>query len=216
MSTETLMTDQAATTTEGQAASEQVTQQAATGAAAGDQQQQASTEQATESQSAEGGEAKGKEAEGAPEAYEFKAPDGQEFDAGFVGEFSEVAKELNLPQEAAQKMLDRIAPALANKQAAAIERVKNEWAEASKADKDFGGDKLTETLSLAKKALDQFGSPELRTFLNQSGLGNHPEIIRAFYRAGKAISEDRVVTGQGGAAAQNDARKLYAASNMNP
>jgi hypothetical protein len=216
MSTETLMTDQAENTTEGQTASEQVTQQAATGAAADDQQQQASTEQATESQSAEGGEAKGKEAEGAPEAYEFKAPDGQEFSPEVLGAFSEAAKESGLSQEAAQKMLDKLAPAFVERQAHALEAARTQWETDAKADKEFGGDKLSENLSLAKKALDQFGTPELRALLNQSGLGNHPEIIRAFYRAGKAISEDRVITGQGGAAAQNGAREFYAASNMNP
>lgn len=221
MSTETLMTDQAATTTEGQAASEQATQQAATGADGGGQQQQASTEQGTEGQNTEGGGAKGEEGkagekQGAPESYEFKAPEGKEFSPEVLGAFSEAAKELGLTQEAAQAMLDKIAPAFAERQTQAVEAARAQWATDSRSDKEFGGDKLDENLATAKKAFETFGTPELRTLLNESGLGNHPEIIRAFYRAGKAISEDRVVTGQGGGAAQNDARKLYAASNMNP
>jgi hypothetical protein len=72
--------------------------------------------------------------------------------------------------------------------------------EASKQDKEFGGPALAENLSVAKKALDAFGTAELRTLLNESGLGNHPEIVRLFFRAGKAISEDRVVTGSTGQA----------------
>ena len=67
-------------------------------------------------------------------------------------------------------------------------------------DKEFGGPALAENLSVAKKALDAFGTAELRTLLNESGLGNHPEIVRLFFRAGKAISEDRVVTGSTGQA----------------
>ena len=61
-------------------------------------------------------------------------------------------------------------------------------------------------------------SPCLRRVrvLEESGLGNHPEVIRVFYRAGKAISEDRFVAGQAGKTNQGDARRLYAASNMNP
>ena len=70
----------------------------------------------------------------------------------------------------------------------------------SEVDKEFGGEKLSENLSTAKKALDQFGTPELRSLLNESGLGNHPEFIRFMFRAGKSISEDRYVGQANGAA----------------
>lgn len=138
--------------------------------------------------------------QGAPEKYEFKAVEnGRDFDPEVLTAYSAVAKELNLTQEAAQKMLDRIAPVMQERQAQQIEAVKTEWVNNARSDKEFGGDKLPENLAVAKKALDTFGSPELRTLLNESGLGNHPEIIRLMYRAGKAISEDRFVAGsQGG------------------
>jgi len=131
--------------------------------------------------------------EGAPEKYEFKAPEGKQLDAETVEAFSEVAKELNLTQDAAQKMLTAMSDKLGTRQAAQVEAVRSQWAESSKADKEFGGDKITENLSVAKKALDTFGTAELRTLLNDSGLGNHPEVIRFMFRAGKAISEDRYV-----------------------
>jgi hypothetical protein len=63
--------------------------------------------------------------------------------------------------------------------------------------------------------MDAFATPELRTLLNESGLGNHPEIIRAFYRAGKAISEDGFVAGGHKATDKGDAKRLYPNSNMN-
>lgn len=131
----------------------------------------------------------------APEKYEFKAPEGREFDAEVMQTYTEVAKELNLTQEAAQKMLDKLAPVLEGRQTQQVESIRNGWAEASKADKEFGGEKLSENLAFAQKALNQFGSPELRSLLNESGLGNHPELIRLMVRAGKAISEDRYVGG---------------------
>ena len=220
MTTETLMTE-AATTTEGTTASEQATQQPATGAGdGGQQQQQASEGQGTQGQQAEGtkteGEQQEKKPEGAPESYEFKAPEGTQFDDAVIGAFSEVAKELNLPQDQAQKVLDKMAPVIAARQIEQIQAASTEWAEAAKTDKEFGGDKLAENLGTAKKALDALATPELRTLLEESGLGNHPEVIRVFYRAGKAISEDRFVSGQAGKTNQGDARRLYAASNMNP
>lgn len=219
MTTETLMTE-AATTTEGATASEQATQQSATGAGEGGQQQQATEGQGTQGQQAEGtkteGEQEKKKPEGAPESYEFKAPEGTQFDDAVIGAFSEVAKELNLPQDQAQKVLDKMAPVIAARQAEQFQAARTEWAEAAKTDKEFGGEKLTENLGTAKKALDALATPELRTLLEESGLGNHPEVIRVFYRAGKAISEDRFVAGQAGKTNQGDARRLYAASNMNP
>lgn len=132
----------------------------------------------------------------APDRYEFKAPEGIEYDANVLSAYSEVAKELNMTQEAAQKMLDKLAPSLRDSQVSQIEATKTEWANSSKADKEFGGEALPANLAVARKALDTYGSPELLALLNESGLGNHPEIIRAFYRAGKAISEDRFVGGK--------------------
>ena len=207
---ETLMTTEAANTTEGQAASESTEQQAATGAVADGQQQ--GEQAATEGDKAAEAEAK---PEGAPEKYEFKAEEGKEFDPVVIEKFSEVAKELNLSQDNAQKLIDKIAPALAERQIAQLESAKEAWADSARSDKEYGGDKLTENLAVAQKAMNQFGSPELRTLLNESGLGNHPEIIRAFYRAGKAISEDSFVPNGGGNASPADAKSFYPNSNMN-
>lgn len=219
MTTETLMTA-ATTTTEGTTASEPATQQSATGADEGGQQQQ---QQATEGQGAQGQQAEGtktegeqeKKPEGAPESYEFKAPKNVSFDEGVIGAFSEVAKELNLPQDAAQKVLDKMAPVIQARQMEQFEAARNQWAADTKADKEFGGEKLDENLATAKKALDTFGTPEFRALLNESGFGNHPEVIRVFYRAGKAISEDRFVAGAGGNnTPQSVAQRMY--PGMNP
>ena len=217
MTTETLMTE-AATTTEGTTASEQATQQSATGAGEGGQQQQATEGQGTQGQQAEGtkteGEQEKKKPEGAPESYEFKAPEGTQFDDAVIGAFSEVAKELNLPQDQAQKVLDKMAPVIAARQAEQFQAARTEWAEAAKTDKEFGGEKLTENLGTAKKALDALATPELRTLLEESGLGNHPEWIRYCYRVSKAFSPDNFEGGhKEGGAAPNDfnsmASKLY-------
>lgn len=212
MSDETLMTTAAATTTEGGDASNQAYQQSATAADQGGQQQQAS-----EVQQADGTKTDGEQkAEGAPERYEFQAPEGRQYDPTVLEAYSEVARELNLSQDAAQKVLDKVAPVIQSRQHEQVQAAREEWSSTAKADKEFGGDHLDENLATAKKALDTFGTPELRQLLNESGLGNHPEVIRVFYRAGKAISEDTHVSGQGGQSNQGDARRLYAASNMNP
>lgn len=149
-------------------------------------------------------------ASAAPEKYEFKAPEGKTFDSEVIGKYSEVAKELNLSQESAQKLLDKVAPILDQRQAALVEATHRQWIESTKADKEFGGEKLTQNLATAKKALDQFGTPELKSLLNASGMGNHPELIRFFYRAGKSISEDTFVSSSGTAASKGQPRDFNA------
>lgn len=150
--------------------------------------------------------------EGAPEKYEFK--DADKMDPKVLEAFSESAKEVNLTQDAAQKLLDKVAPALQAQRDEQVKAVHQQWIEASTNDKEFGGDKFKENLGTAKRAFDQFTTPEFRTFLDETGLSNHPEIIRAFWKVGKAISEDKLVSGQpGGKATVNPADVLYDKTN---
>lgn len=205
---ETQMTDTAATTNEGAQTSQHSNgSQVTADALYGDQQQasEGQDQQAAESANTDNpeankdGETQAEKPQGAPEKYEFTAPEGKQFDAEIIGKYSEIAKELNLTQDAAQKLVESMGPKIAERQLAQVEAIRNEWAQQSQVDKEFGGDKLNENMAVAKKALDSFGTPELRTLLVQSGLGNNPEVIRFMYRAGKAISEDTFVGSSAGA-----------------
>lgn len=141
----------------------------------------------------------GEKPAGAPEKYEFKPQEGHSFDDSVIAAYSDVAKELNLSQDAAQKVLDKVAPVILARQLERNAEAVQGWKAASSADKEFGGEKLEANIAIAEKALNTFGSPELRSMLKETGLGNHPEIIRAFYKAGKAISEDAFVGSDTGA-----------------
>ena len=113
-------------------------------------------------------------------------------------------------------MLDQVGPVMRARMDERIAATQAEWVSAARADKEFGGDKLQENLATANKALEAFATPELRAWLVETGAGNHPEVIRAFYRIGQAISEDRFVGGRSSGGAQQDARRMYPTSNMNP
>ncbi|THE51710.1 peptidase [Citrobacter freundii] len=138
--------------------------------------------------------------EGAPEKYEFKPAEGQELDAAVLEQFEPIARELNLTNEQAQKMVDlygtKIMPMVQQQQVEAWQKTTEQWAADVKADKEIGGDKLTSNLSAAQRALAQFGTPELKEYLEGTGLGNHPEFVKAFVKVGKAMSEDGMVTGK--------------------
>jgi hypothetical protein len=132
---------------------------------------------------------------GAPDKYDLKAPEGREYDNEILAKFSDAAKNLNLTNEQAQGFLNEMGAALETRMTAQLKSVRQAWAESSTTDKEFGGDKLSENMSVAKRALDAFGTESLRSLLNESGLGNHPEIIRFMYRTGRAISQDTMVNG---------------------
>ncbi|HCB3419542.1 TPA: peptidase [Escherichia coli] len=137
--------------------------------------------------------------EGAPEKYEFKPAEGQELDTAALEQFEPIARELNLSNEQAQKMVDlygtKILPMVQQQQAEAWQKTTEQWAADVKADKEIGGDKLTANLSAAQRALDLFGSPALKEYLEGTGLGNHPELVKTFIKIGKAMSEDGMVDG---------------------
>ncbi|HBR2034554.1 TPA: peptidase [Klebsiella variicola subsp. variicola] len=137
--------------------------------------------------------------EGAPEKYEFQAGEGVELDAEALKDFEPVARELNLTNEQAQKLVDaypKILAGVQQRQAEAWQAQTEQWAADVKADKEIGGDKLTANLGVAQRALDTFGTPALKEYLNGTGLGNHPELVKAFVKVGKAMSEDGMVTGK--------------------
>ncbi|MBC5790647.1 peptidase [Providencia sp. JUb39] len=132
----------------------------------------------------------------APEKYEFTAGEGQELDKEAIAAFEPIAREIGLSNEQAQKIVDvygsTIIPQIAKQQEAAWQKQVTEWAETVKEDKELGS---VESIGNAQKAMDQFGTPELKQYLNDSGLGNHPELFRIFSRIGKAMSEDGFVSG---------------------
>lgn len=215
---QTMLTNGEANTEAGQQPATTATENVATDATTNSQQADATDTKATGDQPAkaesgdgqnEGGDAKDTKPEGAPETYEFKAPEGIEFDPEVIAPYTEVAKELGLTQEAAQTILEKMAPVMQSRQEAVLAATAETWKDLTTNDKEFGGEKLAENLAVAKRALDTFGTPELSKLLAQSRLGNHPEVIRMFYRAGKTISEDTAVMGGNVSAPRNAGEIVY-------
>lgn len=144
----------------------------------------------------------------APDSYEFQMPDGVELDTAAAEEFKGIAKEYGLTQEQAQKVAD-IGAKMVQRQTEAHQTQVQTWVDAVKADKEIGGDKLSENLAIARKTIDTFGSPELKTMLNVTGIGNHPEIVKMAYKIGKAISDDGFVRGGNTTAPRSAAEIMY-------
>lgn len=142
---------------------------------------------------------------GAPEKYEFKPTEGITLSDTVIGKYSEIAKELNLSQDNAQKILSEVSPLIAQQQADIFKSTVEGWRTQAQADKDIGGDKLTENLGLAKRAMDTYFSADFTKLLNDSGLGNHPEMIRGLMKIGKLVSQDSFVSAGSGAKSERSA-----------
>lgn len=127
-----------------------------------------------------------------PDKYEFKLPEGQTLDESLAGKFSDMAKGLKLSQPDAQKLVDLYAAAQAD-QVKSFETQREQWRSQIKADP-----KHAEMLGDAKKAL-RLASPEQRAFIENSWLGDHPEMVRFLAKVGTLVKEDKVVNGNGGA-----------------
>lgn len=148
-----------------------------------------------------------------PEKYEFAMPDGIKLDDSAAEEFSAIAKEYKLTQDQAQKVAEVGAKMVQRQQEAHQAQVQS-WIEAVQTDKEIGGDKLNENLSVARKTIETFGTPELKDILNMTGLGNHPEVVKMMFKIGKQISEDGFVRGATSKPGSEDpAKKLFPSMN---
>jgi hypothetical protein len=158
----------------------------------------------------------GKEAEAeAPVEYAFSVPEGVTLDEEIGNELKEFAKERKMSPEDAQKLLD-LGVKQRLKEAETFQKQRDEWRENIRTDKDIGGEKLEASLSLAKRVVDTFGTPGAQELLNNSWMGDHPELVKTFVAIGKAISEDTLVTSAGSISVDEKtiAQRMY--PNMNP
>lgn len=147
-----------------------------------------------------------------PESYEFKMPEGVTLDPAAADEFTAIAKELKLSATDAQKVAD-VGAKMAQRQAEQHANLVEQWAQDVKADKEIGGDNLEQNLALARKAMEAYGSPELKALMDSTGIGNHPAVVRFCIKAGGVVNEDGFVRGSTKTAESDPAKKMFPSMN---
>lgn len=139
---------------------------------------------------------------------DFTVPDG--FEAPNE-DFLALTKTLGLNQESVQKVVDyytgkfipSIQQAYDESQKQAVEKRNAEWA--AKSTKDIG----KEGIDRARLAIKQFGGKDLTDFLNTSGLGNHPVLVKLFADIGEKMSESTLITGKSASEPPSRAEVLF-------
>ena len=148
----------------------------------------------------------------APEKYELTLPEGDRLDDGDLKYIETVARANNWSNEDAQAAI--------TEHDAAIKAQSERFLADTKADKDYGGDKLVETERLAKAAIAKI-RPEgharresFLRFLNRGGAGNHIEALSFLADLGRLMGEDGAGAGggSGGGKAKTAEEILYPGS----
>ena len=151
--------------------------------------------------------------DGAPEKYEnFTVPEGYTLNDELLGSFTEKAKAANLTQAQAQDFLDMaVNSSKISAEQATIDfaKTREDWIDSVKADPDFGGAKFNETKQRAVRAMSKFGSPALKTWFAQTGIGDQPELIKAFARMDKETGEPLVIDGTAVVTTKDAATTIY-------
>jgi hypothetical protein len=145
----------------------------------------------------------------APAEYaEFTLPEGATLDEQSATEFKGLAKELDLTQEQAQKLLDFGG----GKIRAQVEAPYKLWAETQtkwqaevKADPEIGGTKYESSIAAASQVFvpgesnpfvkDAKEATALKEALNMTGAGNNPAIVKMFVKMGNLLKEPGSLTG---------------------
>lgn len=155
-----------------------------------------------------------------PEKYELSL-EGMEIDGELLGAAEPILKEAGLTNEQANALLpivkqamDKAISAQTSQMTDLMAAQRKDWLDAFKADPDIGGGNLDQTVHLAGKGLDALGYTDghpFRQLLTESGLGNHPDMIRAFRRLGEVVGEDGdfVRSGAGGSSQTPLEKRLY-------
>lgn len=165
-------------------------------------------------------------------------PEGTTIDKATLDAITPLARELNLSNQGmsklaglyAEKVLPGVAKQVIDGVNADVAATQKAWvAEATAlvsgatledgtkvaADAAFAGKSMREVQQVAAKAIDRFGGTAFREFCEQTGMGNHPAMLKFAFLAGSAISEDTGLERGGGQPAITKTReeKYYPKTN---
>src|SRR5678815_4991133 len=143
-----------------------------------------------------------------PAEFKLVLPKDSPLPAATVERTAAIARELGLSNAAAQTVLESV-----NAEAAALVKAQNdawepgkgaewlrrdtEWKAEALKDAEIGGspDKLKVATEKAQQVLGKFFPPTITEFLQASGLGSHPDVIKGLAKIGRGMSEGTLILG---------------------
>jgi hypothetical protein len=132
------------------------------------------------------------------EYQDFTTPEGVEINQVALAEFLPIVQEMGATQEQAQALVDlqlKFSQDAMDAQNVQWAGIRQDWRDAAESDTEYGKGAYDASVLTARKAMREVGEPALLKALEDTGMGDHPEFIRFFYRVGKLIEEDSVTLG---------------------
>lgn len=132
----------------------------------------------------------------APVEYKLDIPKESLLSVEQVEGLKAYAKEKALTPVQAQELLVRESTAVDafhKNQQTVLETKRVEWAKAAEQDSEIGGAKFAENVANAQRVLAKYGSDALKSELDRTGFGNHPELLRVFSRLGRDMANDKFI-----------------------
>ncbi len=87
----------------------------------------------------------------------------------------------------------------------------SQWRQEVAQDPHLGGNNMAASVARAQLALDRFDqNKHIGRLLEESGYGNHPEVLRFFNRMADSLMEDSLVRGEPGASMPPLEERMYA------
>lgn len=129
----------------------------------------------------------------APEHYVLKNANGEDVEPQELEMMSRMFKDVNLSQEQAQKLYS----AYEKEQGSFIEqsqkefnKMRDDWFNQTISDPQLGGQNIGQTKLCIKRVMQQCGNKELSEFLNKTGLGFNPAMVRFMTKVGELLGND--------------------------
>lgn len=128
-----------------------------------------------------------------------KAPEGFDVDESVRDSFLGIMNNQELtPAARAQALVDlqaQIVKSTVEGLSGEVVKQRQEWREAAEKDPEFGGDKLSASLSGIGGLIDEYGDEGLREAFSATGAGDNPHMFRFLARIAAALGEGRPTPG---------------------
>lgn len=124
-----------------------------------------------------------------PDAYEINPPEGIEFDENLVRGARETFHKAGLTPKQVQEVMGYYTQTLARDQEARQQQIEELKTQSQASLELEWGESFASNIAVANQVLKRFGSPEIVSLLSTTGLANHADVVKLFYKIGQQFME---------------------------
>lgn len=131
-----------------------------------------------------------------PEGYQLPEdgmPENMPLDEAAMGDLRSAAHSLGMNKQQFAGLVRYMAEKSAENQESRSAAMEHSREEAVAELRSEFGAAFDQNVTMARDAVEKFGGDSLKQVLDKTGLGNHPEVVKAFAKVGRLIAEDEII-----------------------